>query len=73
MKCPICGGAELINDTRDVPHVVRGKTYVIPAVTGEFCDACDESILGMVEVERVMRLMAEIRDRVDRLQRSGPP
>jgi HTH-type transcriptional regulator/antitoxin MqsA len=57
MKCPVCGAAELIQDTRDLPYTYRGESTVIPAVTGEFCPACAESILDAAESERVMREM----------------
>lgn len=57
MKCPCCGEAELIHDTRDVPYTYKGETTVIPAVTADFCPACDESITDMAETERVMREM----------------
>lgn len=57
MKCPNCGAAELIQDTRDLPYVYKGENTVIPAVTGEFCPACGESILDAAESERVMREM----------------
>ncbi len=54
MKCPVCGAAELIHDTRDLPYAYKGETTVIPAVTADFCPACDESITDMAETERVM-------------------
>ena len=57
MKCPICGAAELIHDTRDVSYTYKGETTVIAAVTGEFCPACAESILDAAESNRVMREM----------------
>ena len=57
MKCPVCGVAELIRDTRDIPYTYKGETTKIPAVTGEFCPACAESILNGVESDRVMREM----------------
>jgi len=57
MKCPVCGVAELIQDTRDIPYTYKGETTKIPAVTGEFCPACAESILNGVESDRVMREM----------------
>ena len=57
MKCPVCGAAELIRDTRDLPYTYKGETTVIPAVTGDFCPACAESILDGAESERVMREM----------------
>lgn len=57
MKCPVCGAAKLIHDTRDLPYTYKGETTVIPAVTGDFCLACEESILGAAESDRVMREM----------------
>ena len=57
MKCPVCGAAELIHDTRDLPYTYKGETTVIAAVTGDFCPACAESILDATESNRVMREM----------------
>jgi len=57
MKCPVCGAAELIHDTRDLPYIYKGEATLIPAVTGDFCPACAESILDAVESDRVMREM----------------
>jgi HTH-type transcriptional regulator/antitoxin MqsA len=57
MKCPVCGAAELIHDTRDLPFTYKGEKTIIPAVTGAFCPACAESILEAPESDRVMREM----------------
>ncbi len=57
MKCPVCGAAELIHDTRDLSYTYKGETTLIPAVTGDFCPACAESILDAAESDRVMREM----------------
>jgi HTH-type transcriptional regulator/antitoxin MqsA len=54
MKCPVCGAAELIHDTRDLPYTYKGEITSIAAVTGDFCPACAESILGAAESNRVM-------------------
>jgi HTH-type transcriptional regulator/antitoxin MqsA len=59
MKCPVCGAAELVHDTRDVPHTYKGETTVIPAVTGDFCPACAELVLDMDEAERFGQLVRE--------------
>ena len=52
MKCPVCGAAELVRDTRDVSFTYKGETTIIPAVTGDFCPACAESVLDMAESRR---------------------
>jgi len=57
MKCPVCGGAELVHDTRDQLYTYKGETTVIPAVTGDYCPACEESIHDLAESERVMTAM----------------
>jgi HTH-type transcriptional regulator/antitoxin MqsA len=54
MKCPVCGAAELIHDTRDLPYTYQGETTTIPAVTADFCPARDESITDTAETDRVM-------------------
>ena len=57
MKCPNCGAATLVHDCRDVPYTYKGETTTLPQVTGEFCPACDESILDAAESRRTMELM----------------
>lgn len=57
MKCPVCGAAELIHDTRDLSYTYKGESTVIAAVTGEFCPSCTESVLDLPESDRVMREM----------------
>lgn len=57
MKCPVCGAAELIHDTRDLPYTYKGESTVIAAVTGDFCPVCAESILDAAESNRVMHEM----------------
>ena len=60
MKCPSCAAAELVHDTRDMPYTYKGESTIIPAVTGDFCPACDESILNVVESRRAMSCMLEL-------------
>ncbi|WP_374475076.1 type II toxin-antitoxin system MqsA family antitoxin [Zoogloea sp.] len=57
MKCPVCGSAELVHDTRDIPHIYKGETTVIPAVTGDFCPSCGEVILDKEYGDRLSQLM----------------
>lgn len=52
MKCPACGAAKLVRDTRDIPYTYKGESTTIPAVTGDFCPACGESVLDMAEATR---------------------
>ena len=65
MKCPVCGAAELIRDTRDLPYVYKGESTTIPSVTADFCSACDESITDLAETDRVMREMRAFNKQVN--------
>ena len=56
MKCPVCGAAELIHDTRDIPYTYKGETTILNT-TGDFCPACGESIHDAEDSDRVMREM----------------
>ena len=57
MKCPCCGAAELLLDTRDMPYVYKGETTLIPAVSGDFCPACGEVVLNREHGDRYSELM----------------
>ncbi len=65
MKCPACGKASMIRDTRDTPYVYKGESTIIPGVTGEFCPACGETILDADESARVSALMLEFNQQVN--------
>ncbi len=65
MKCPACGAAKLIHDTRDIAYTYKGESTLIPAVTADFCTACDESITGAGETKRVMDLMLAFNKQVN--------
>lgn len=65
MKCPICGAAEMIHDTRDVPHTYKGETTTIPAVTGDFCPACGEVLLEREHGDRYSELVGQFQRQVN--------
>ena len=65
MKCPACGAAKLVHDTRDITFAYKGESTQLPKVTGDFCPACDESILNMKETARTMRLMTAFKKQVN--------
>ena len=65
MKCPTCGAANLIHDTRDLPYAYKGEATVLPQVTGDFCPACDESVLDLQQSRRTMDLMNEFNRQVN--------
>ena len=65
MKCPCCGAAELIHDTRDMPYTYKGDATTIPAVTGDFCPACGEVILDREHGDRYSELMLQFNKQVN--------
>lgn len=65
MKCPVCGADKLVHDTRDIQYIYKGESTVIPAVTADFCTACDESITEASQTKRVMDLMLAFNKQVN--------
>ena len=65
MKCPSCGGADLVRDTRNLPYTYKGESTEIPDVTGDYCPACGEVVLDMEESERTGALMLEFNRQVN--------
>ena len=65
MKCPVCGAAELIHDTRDLRYTYKGETTTLPAVTGDFCPACGEVILNREHGDRYSELLGQFQRQVN--------
>jgi HTH-type transcriptional regulator/antitoxin MqsA len=65
MKCPSCGAAKLVLDTRAIPYTYKSESTTIPAVTGDFCPACGEAVLNSVESSRVSAAMLEFNKQVN--------
>ena len=65
MKCPSCGVGKLVRDTRDISYAYKGDSTTIPAVRGEFCPACAESVLAAAESKRVSAAMLEFNKEVN--------
>ena len=58
MKCPNCGAAELVRDTRDMPYIYKGETTSFAGVTGDYCSACGE---GVFDAEVSRRVSADMK------------
>ena len=65
MKCPSCGAAKLIHDTRDMPYTYKGEPTTIPAVTGDFCPACNEVVLNREHGDRYSELIGAFQKQVN--------
>lgn len=65
MKCPCCGAAELIHDTRDVSYTYKGESTTIPEVTGDFCPACSEIILDRFDSDRYGEAISAFKKQVN--------
>lgn len=67
MKCPTCGIGKLVTGTRDMPYTYKGKSTVIKAVKGQYCDnpKCKEVVMEMGESVRTSREMLEFNKSVN--------
>lgn len=65
MKCPVCGAANLIRDTRHLPYTYKGESTTIPDITGDFCPACNEVILDGSEGNRYSDLVGAFQRQVN--------
>ena len=65
MQCPQCGAAELASDIRDMPYSYKGETATIQAVAGQFCPACNESVLEPAGAARVSAAMLAFSRRIN--------
>ena len=65
MKCPSCGAAKLIHDTRDMPYTYKGELTTVPAVTGDFCPACNEVVLNREHGDRYSELIGAFQKQVN--------
>lgn len=65
MKCPLCGGAELVAQSRDMPYRYKGEATVIPDIFGDYCPTCGEAVLGMDEAQRMSDLMTAFERKVN--------
>jgi len=65
MKCPCCGGADLVRDTRDLERNYKGVSTRLRDVQGDYCPSCGEGVLDASECHRVSDLMADFRRQVN--------
>lgn len=65
MKCPTCGKAKLVHDTRNMPYTYKGEPTILPAVTGDYCPDCGEVVLDRKESVRIGELMLEFNKQVN--------
>lgn len=65
MKCPACGAAKLVRDSRDSSYTYKGETTTIPAVAGGYCPACGEAVLDASESARTSAAMLEFNKQVN--------
>ncbi len=65
MQCVSCSNAELVHDNRDITHSYKGKSTIIPAVSGDFCPICGEVIFDKNESQRVSGAMLKFNQQVN--------
>lgn len=64
MKCPHCSH-EMQAQTSDRPYSYKGHSTVIPAVTGDHCGRCAETVLDGDESTRVSAAMLKFNKQVN--------
>ena len=69
MKCPKCGATKMVHETRDVRYVCKGKSIVLPQITGDCCAECSELILDAAESRRVSAIMSKFGKKIDAVKR----
>jgi len=65
VKCPACGGANLVHENRDLTYAYKGESTVIPAVTGDYCPACGEAVFERVHGDRYAECVAAFQRQVN--------
>ncbi|MCP1572807.1 type II toxin-antitoxin system MqsA family antitoxin [Herbaspirillum rubrisubalbicans] len=65
MKCPCCGAAELVRDTRHLAYTYKGENTLIEDVTGDFCPSCGEVLLDREHGDRYSTLIGQFQRKVN--------
>ncbi|MGV7210650.1 type II toxin-antitoxin system MqsA family antitoxin [Oxalobacteraceae bacterium A2-2] len=65
-NCPVCGAPFPEYATRNLPYTYRGKTTIIPAVSGYHCAHCGEVTLDRAAADRYSELIGEFERRVNK-------
>lgn len=65
MKCPRCGGAELVRETRSLDYSYKGMTTQLPDMKGNYCPVCGEGLFDRVEGQRYMDLIGAFHRQVN--------
>ena len=65
MKCPSCGSADVIHETRGFPYTYKGRETVFPAIEGDYCDACGEAVFDAATSERLSAEMLAFNRKVN--------
>lgn len=52
MQCPMCGGAHLVHERRDVLYTYKGRQTVLPAIEADWCSTCGEALFAPGEGDR---------------------
>jgi HTH-type transcriptional regulator/antitoxin MqsA len=68
MKCLACGAAEMVRGTRGVPYTYKGIATTLEAVSGLFCPACGDAVLGPAEADVVSERMLQFNKSVNAAQ-----
>lgn len=65
MKCPVCAGAELVADIRDIDYTYKGESIILKAFSGDFCPVCAEAVYAPAEASRASAEMLAFNKQVN--------
>lgn len=65
MKCPLCGGSEMVQGTtRKVPYVYKGQETFLE-IHGDWCPDCDEMVLSDADSAAMEAQMSDFKRSVN--------
>lgn len=65
MKCPSCGAADLVHETRDLTYTYKGQATVVEGVTADYCPACGEAVMDRLNGNRYGAITAAFRRQIN--------
>jgi HTH-type transcriptional regulator/antitoxin MqsA len=64
-RCPACGAGELVQETRNMPYVYKGRKTVLADISGRWCPSCGEVFLRNGEIDHYMAALNAFKKEVN--------
>ena len=65
MKCPSCGGAQLITDARDYTYQYKNQTVIFKKIRGDYCDSCGEVYFNDIDGQKFSTKLLKFNKKVN--------